>query len=129
VLGVSQALDPLTLELTAGATFFTDNTNFFGGDTRSQDPLYSIQGHAIYSFDSGIWACVDATFFTGDRSAINGEPSKDLQRNWRLGASLAFRLSTRQSFKLYASSGVAAPTGNNYNLIGIAFQYRWGGGL
>jgi hypothetical protein len=38
-------------------------------------------------------------------------------------------LNTRQSIKLYGSSGVAARTDYSYNLIGIAFQYRWGGSL
>jgi hypothetical protein len=36
-VGLSKALDPLTLELAAGPTFYTDNTNFYGGNTRSQD--------------------------------------------------------------------------------------------
>jgi len=31
-------------------------------------------------------------------------------------------------FKFYASSGVSARTGNNYDLVGVAWQYRWGGG-
>jgi hypothetical protein len=35
----------------------------------------------------------------------------------------------RNSVKLYASSGVSSRTGNSYDLIGIAWQYRWGGGL
>jgi hypothetical protein len=33
------------------------------------------------------------------------------------------------SIKFYASKGVAARTGDNYDLIGAAWQYRWGGGL
>jgi hypothetical protein len=33
------------------------------------------------------------------------------------------------SIKVYASSGVSSRTGNSYDLIGIAWQYRWGGGL
>ena len=53
----------------------------------------------------------------------------DLQRNWRLGTSLSLPLDIRNSIKLYASSGVAARTGNNFDLLGIAWQYRWGGGL
>jgi hypothetical protein len=36
---------------------------------------------------------------------------------------------SRNSVKLYASSGVAARTGNNLDLLGIAWQHRWGGGL
>jgi hypothetical protein len=31
--------------------------------------------------------------------------------------------------KFYASSGVSARTGNNFDLLGIAWQYRWGGGI
>ena len=38
-------------------------------------------------------------------------------------------LDARNSVKLYASRGVAARTGNNFDLIGVAWQYRWGGGL
>ena len=128
-VGISKALGPLTLELAAAAILFTDNNDFFGGNTRSQDPLYLMQGHVIYSFRSGIWASLDATYLTGGRSTISGEKSNDLQQNWRVGGTLAFPVDARNSIKLYASSGVSARTGNNYDLIGIAWQYRWGGGL
>jgi hypothetical protein len=33
------------------------------------------------------------------------------------------------SIKLYASTGVVARTGADFDLVGIAWQYRWGGGL
>lgn len=128
-LGISKALGPWTLELQAAATFFTDNNDFFGGNTRSQEPIYSFQGHTIYAFDSGIWASLDATYFAGGRTSINGMENADLQQNWRLGATLAFPVDTLNSIKLYGSSGVSARTGNSYDLIGIAWQYRWGAGL
>ncbi len=128
-VGISKALGPWTLEVAAAATLYTDNNDFFGGNTRSQDPLYSFQGHAIYSFRSGIWASLDVTYFTGGRTTINGTRNDDLQENWRVGGTLAFPVSARNSIKLYASSGVSSRTGNDYDLIGIAWQYRWGGGL
>ena len=128
-LGISKTLGPWTLELGAAATLFTDNKDFFGGNTRSQEPLYSTQGHVIYGFPSGIWASLDATYFTGGRTEINGTPNDDRQGNWRLGATLALPVDIHNSVKLYASSGVSARTGNNYDLIGVAWQYRWGGGL
>ncbi len=128
-VGVSKASGPWTLEVTAAATLFTDNTDFYGGSTRSQDPIYSFQGHAIYSFRSGIWGSFDATYFTGGRTTIDGTLGNDLQQNWRLGATLAFPVDIHNSVKLYASSGVSARTGNNFDLFGIAWQYRWGGGL
>ncbi len=128
-LGVSKALGRWTLELSTAATLYTDNTDFYGGNTRSQDPVFSTQGHAIYGFRSGVWVSLDATYFVGGRTTLNGELKDNLQQNWRLGGTLAVPLDRRNSFKLYANSGVSARTGNNYDLIGIAWQYRWGGGL
>jgi hypothetical protein len=128
-LGVSQALGPVTLELTGSATFFTDNTNFFNGNTRSQDPLYSFQGHAIFDLPYGIWASLDATYFTGGSTSINGVANDDRQSNWRFGGTASFPLGRRYSVKIYGSHGAYARTGNNFELVGIALQYRWGGGL
>lgn len=128
-IGASQRFGPLTLEATAAATFYTNNTDFLGGRTRSQDPIYSFQGHAIVSFGSGIWGSVDATYFTGGQTTVDGDENDDRLRNWRMGATLSFPLSSRYSIRLYGSRGVAARTRNNYDLFGIALQYRWGGGL
>ena len=128
-IGLSKAIGQWTLELTGAATLYTDNQDFYGGNTRSQDPLYSIQAHAIYNFPSGIWGSIDATYFAGGRSTLNGVLDNDLQQNWRGGGTLAFPVDVRNSVKFYASRGVSARTGNNYDLVGIAWQYRWGGGL
>ncbi len=128
-IGISKAFGPLTLEAAAAVTVFTDNQNFFNGNTRSQEPLYSVQTHAIYGFRSGIWASLDATYFEGGRTEVNGTPDDNRQGNWRIGGTLAFPIDLKFSVKLYASSGVSARTGNNYDLLGVALQYRWGGGL
>ena len=128
-VGASKTVGPWTLEVTAAAVLFTVNDDFYGGSTRSQDPIYALQGHAIYSFRSGIWGSLDATYYSGGRTTIDGTLNRDLQQNWRIGATLSFPVDRNNSVKAYASSGVSARTGNNYDLLGIAWQYRWGGGL
>lgn len=128
-LGLSKAIGPWTLEVSAAATLFTDNDDFFGGNRRSVDPLYSVQGHLIYGFRSGVWGSLDVNYFMGGRSTLNDVRNDDRQENWRLGGTLSFPVDVRRSVKLYASSGVSARTGNNFDLFGIAWQYRWGGGL
>lgn len=128
-LGLSKTVGPWTLEVAAAVTLYTDNEDFFGGSTRAQDPIYSLQGHAIYSFRGGIWGSLDATYFSGGRTTLGGTQGNDLQQNWRLGGTLAFPVDLHNSIKLYASSGVSARTGNNFDLLGIAWQHRWGGGL
>jgi hypothetical protein len=128
-VGISHALGRWTLEGSAGVTFYTKNHDFFGGQTREQDPIYSLQGHLIYNFPRGIWAALNATYYTGGRTTIGGVEGNDLQKNWRFGATLALPLSLHHSVKLYASTGVSTRTGDEFNLVGIAWQYRWGGGL
>jgi hypothetical protein len=128
-LGVSKALGRWTLEGAAAVTLYTDNERFYPDRVRSQEPLYSLQAHAIYSFGSGVWGSLDGTYFTGGRTTVDGSLNQDLQQNWRVGATLAFPVGTRNSIKLYGSSGVSARTGNDFDLVGIAWQYRWGGGL
>lgn len=128
-IGVSQTFGRWTLEMEGAATFYTPNHHFFGGGTRSQQPLFSAQVHAVHSFRSGVWASLDGTFFTGGRTTFNGTVNNDLQRNWRAGATLAVPVDRRFSIKFYASTGVSARTGNNFDLVGAAVQYRWGAGL
>ncbi|MHC1727258.1 MAG: transporter [Syntrophobacteraceae bacterium] len=128
-MGLSKAVGPWTFEATAAASLYTDNDDFFGGNTRSQNPVYSMQGHVIRSLRSGIWASLDATYFTGGTTTTGGQQDDNFQENLRLGGTLALPINTRNSIKIYASSGVWARTGNNFDLVGIAWQYRWGGGL
>ena len=128
-VGLSKALGHWTLETRTAVTFFTTDNNFFNGMTRSQKPLYQLQGHVIYSFSHGIWASVDATYYTGDRSDTDDRLNRDLEQNWRFGGTLAMPISRYNSIKFYTSQGVSARTDNNFLLFGIALQHRWGGGL
>ena len=71
----------------------------------------------------------NGTYYAGGRTTLDGVRGADLQQNSRLGATLALPIDVRNSVKFYASGGVHARTKNNYNLLGIAWQHRWGGGL
>lgn len=128
-LGISKALGNWILEASAAASFYTDNNDFFNGQAREQDAIYSTQFHVTYSFPRHIWAAVSATYYTGGRTTIDGVTNNDLQQNWRTGFTLALPVTRKHSIKLFGSSGVSTRTGNNYDALGIAWQYRWGGGL
>jgi hypothetical protein len=127
-LGVSKAWGNFTLELSTGVIFFTDNYEY-NGKTLEQDPLSSTQLHAIYNFGRGVWASVSGNYDYGGRSTINIVKNDDLQSNWRAGATFAMPVNRNNSIKLYANTGVSTRSGKDYDLIGIAWQYRWGSGL
>ena len=128
-LGISKTLGHLQLEFTAGATFYTVNNEFYQGKTRLQDPIGSLQGHVNYTFRHGIWAAVDGTYYWGGSSTLDGVKGNDLQKNTRLGCTLAIPVNLHQSLKLYFSMGVSTRTGSDFDLIGVVWQYKWGGGI
>ncbi|HEU5180431.1 MAG TPA: transporter [Candidatus Polarisedimenticolia bacterium] len=125
--GVSKALGPWILEGIGAATLFTDNDDFFGGQHRSQDPIYSAQGHVVFRFPKGAWTSFDATYYTGGRTTLDGVESDDQLSNWRYGLTVALRVNRRNSIKLYASDGVWTRVGEDFRLYGAAWQLNWGG--
>jgi hypothetical protein len=127
-LGISKAWGSWTVELMPSVTFYTDNTDFNRGKTFEQAPLYALQGHLIYAFQSGIWMGLNGTYFTGERTTVDGVKSDNLQRNTRAGLTLALPVDRYNSVKLYASTGTSTRTGSDFDAVGVAWQYRWGGG-
>jgi hypothetical protein len=128
-LGLSKAFDVWTAELNAGATFYTRNDDYIQGNVREQDPLYSAQLHLTRQFGRGIWGAISTTWYEGGRTALNGVPRDDRLSASRIGLTFAFPLVRQQSLKLYASSGVRARTGTDFDTVGVAWQYLWGGGM
>jgi hypothetical protein len=129
-IGISKAWGPVTLELSTGMMFFTDNDDYFGGKKLEQDPVSTTQLHVMYDFGRGIWVAVSGTYDYGGITTVNGVQSDDRQSNSRVGVTFAMPVINRNnSIKLYASTGTSTRTGSNFDLVGIAWQYRWGNGL
>jgi hypothetical protein len=127
-LGISKAWGPWTVELAPSVTFFSDNTDFFGGKTLAQAPIYAVQGHLIYTFQSGIWMALDGHYFAGGRTTLNGVKSDNEQAMTRAGLTVALPINRQNSLKLSASTGITTRTGSELTAVGIAWQYRWGDG-
>lgn len=125
-LGLSSPHGRWTLEAAAGAWLFGDNDRFYPGKVeRSQDPLWTAQGHVGYTFRPQLWAAIDATFYTGGRTYANGVRSATRQENSRLGATLSVPLKRGHTIKLLAARGVTARVGSRFDTYSIAYQYLW----
>jgi hypothetical protein len=128
-IGISKAWGPLVIELSTGVYFFTKNEDYFGGQTLKQDPISSSQVHVTYNLGRGVWAALSWTYDYGGRTTIDGVPSGDVYNNSRVGATLALPVNRNNSIKLFASSSLHTSVGSDFDLVGILWQYRWGGGL
>jgi hypothetical protein len=126
-VGVSKNLAHWLLEVSLADTFYEDNTNFYVGRVREQEPIMSLQGHAVYRFSSGIWLAVDGTHYDGGQTATDGISSNDLQSNTRLGLTASLPINAKQSVKLAASTGVSTRTGTDFDSFAAVWQYTWGG--
>jgi hypothetical protein len=128
--GVSKALgEDWTFEIAPSASFFSVNDDFDGGHRRAQDPVYAVQGSAIYGLRRGMWVALSGTWYTGGRTSIDDGPSRNLLRNSLLMATFGLPIDLRNSIKLYASTGLVTRIGSDTDTFGVAWQHRWGGGL
>ncbi|MDF7801769.1 transporter [Pontiellaceae bacterium B1224] len=127
-LGMSKVFGPLIVEVAGAVILYTDNDDFLG-QTMEKAPIYSVQAHLIYTFPKMVWLALDGTYYLGGETTVSGVKKNNELQNSRMGATLAFPVSRRNSLKLYASAGISTRTGSDFNIFGVAWQYRWGGGL
>lgn len=125
-IGVSHRLGLWTIEGYAGVWLFTPNDRFYPGDARrTQQPIGAVQLHASYAFRPGWWVAGNGTWYSGGETRVNGVGRGDLQRNSRIGATLALPLGRRQSLKVSVSAGAATRRGTDFRTIAAAWQWSW----
>src|SRR4029077_20516835 len=128
-IGFSKAFGTWTVELAPGVTFYTDNGDFFGGKTREVAPLYAVQSGLSYTFAPGGWAALNAGYFKGARTTVDGVESGVQQEGIRFSTTLVLPVSRYQSVKLYSISGYNAHREHDFQAFGMPRQHRWGGCL
>ena len=111
------------LEISAGAWFFEDNDEFLGV-TREQDPITALNFHLVRRFSPGFWGSVDLNYYLGGHTTVDGERKADLQRNSRLGFSIAYPFRRRHGVKLGISEGVVTESGGDFRTITLNYVYR-----
>ena len=113
-------------EASAGTWLFTDNDDYPGGSSLSQRPLYFAKGNAIYTFRRNLWASVSYGHAEGGQTAVNDLIRQDLQKNDRMGATLAVPVARSSALKVVFTTGLATRLGADFTSIGVGYQYSWG---
>jgi hypothetical protein len=113
-------------DLYGAVWLFTANTAAYPGTSRrQQDPLASVQGHLSYTLARRSWAALDATWFWGGASHVDGGPAVSRIDNKRVGAVLAMGITDRQSVKLAYSYGASTRVGEDFGTVALAYQTVW----
>jgi hypothetical protein len=121
--GLSHPAGRWTLDASAGVWLFSTNRSYYPARAvKRQDPVLTIQGHVSYALPRRSWLAVNATWFAGGETRVDGVPNPDLQRNTRLGATLSVPIVGQQSIKFSYSTGTATRRGSDLNTFNATWQ-------
>jgi len=117
----------LYLDFYTGVWLFAANPSAFptGTNTVTQDPLLSLQLHASYTIRPRFFAALDATWYDGGSTHLNGGPPSTRQDNSRIGALLSYGFSAHEAVKLSFSDGASARVGQNFTTWALVYQVLW----
>ena len=125
-IGITRRWGRWVAEAYGGVWLFATNRKFFpGANVREQRPMEAIESHLGYYLKPRLWTSVDANFWAGGRSTVNGIGNQDAQRASRLGVTTSVPLGRRQSLKFSYSRGAYVSIGGNYQTVSTAWQYSW----
>jgi hypothetical protein len=125
-IGLQHRDGPWVYEATGTAFLFGENDDFFGGRTRTQKPLFSLEASVEYDFAPGVWLSAGGAIASGGQSAINGIERNDerLDLGWLVsgGVPLTRALTFRAGYigtQNLNDFGLAAHT------ISLGLQTSW----
>jgi len=124
-IGLAHVAGKWVFDVYLGAWLFTENSDFYGGQTRVQESILSTQAHVRYVFGRGSWVALDGNFWHGGRSRVDGIANDDLQNNSRFGLTAAWQVAPRHGLRLAASRGAFTRIGGDFNSVGLSYSYNW----
>jgi len=132
-IGYSQRWGAWILDAYAAVWFFTENPEFFshnqyfaGVRSRSESPVAAFEAHLSYDVRPRLWISLDANFWSGGETSINGVANPaTYQRSSRVGVTASIPLSAHNSIKLSYNDGAFVRDGGNYRSISASWQYGW----
>ncbi len=124
-IGFVHVMGSWAIDAYIGAWLYTTNSNFYGGVSRKQDPIYSSQVHLRYLFRRGLWAALDANYWYGGEATINDVGGDDLQNNSRVGFTVSWQVWKQHNLRFAISRGAFTRIGGDFNSFGLAYGYTW----
>jgi hypothetical protein len=125
-IGVVHTRRKWSAEVTGLASIYTDNNDFWNGNSREQEPLYVAHGHLVYTFRPGLWAGASAAYGYGGESTINGVAKDDRKSDVAWALSVAYPVSKAVGVKLaYLRMATQESTGADSDTFATAVSMLW----
>ncbi len=125
-VGVSHIRGKWTAELTADAAFFTENDEFFDGNTLEQDPLFIIRANFIHTFRPGFWASAGIGYDYGGENSVNGIDSDNRMQEIGWAFALAYPINRRAGISVkYIGTRTQESTGLDTDTVTAGVSFAW----
>ncbi len=121
-IGSMYVLNPKwLLEFEVGAWFFDDNDDFLGR-TKEQNDIYAAEIHLVRRFTPGFWASLDVNGYKGGRSKVDGVRLNDLQRDSKVGLTLAFPVAGSHALKMSYTHGSVNDSDESFDVYLVSYS-------
>lgn len=115
-----------TLELLPAVWLYGDNTDYQGGMTLATDPMFAIEGHLTRDFTESAWGSLDAAWFQGGKSEVDGLQGEAVDN---VGVGLTFGVQVNDNLSVSMSYFSTIDDGGDGDLRGdefrLMFTYGW----
>jgi hypothetical protein len=123
--GFSKNFDKWIVEAYFSVLFFTKNSDFFGGRTLKQGPVYAFKLHGIRKLKNRSWFALSAGYLYGATSKVNDVRAEFHLSTMRIGLTYAIPVAKAHTLRLTAGMSIAFEEGADFNALAISYQYRW----
>jgi hypothetical protein len=114
-----------TLEFLPAVWFFGTNDDYVGQKLET-DPMFQLDAHLTRDFTEHFWGSLDAAWYSGGESSINGVPGEKLN-NVGFGFTLGYNINDNLNLTLGYKSTVndSAPDDLRMDAFMVTFVYGW----
>ncbi len=125
-LGIIHTRGKWTTEVTGEVAFYTDNDEFFNGNTLEQKPLYIIHSHLIYTFSPGLWVGASVGYDYGGENSINGVDKDNTTQEIGWAFSFGYPINRHSGLKLaYIGTRTQESTGFDSDMLTASLSFLW----
>ncbi len=124
-VGLEQPMGKWFADVSAGRWVFGENTGYIGGQMLHQAPLDIFQFHTGYTFRQNQWLALDANYYSGGATSVNGTRAIDSLANSRYGLTFSQPVGSSLSAKASWSRWLSGRFGQRYSTVAVALQYLW----
>jgi hypothetical protein len=114
-----------TLEFLPAVWLFGTNDNYVG-QTLKTDPMFQLDAHLTRDFTETFWGSIDAAYYSGGKSSINGVEGKKLD-NFGFGLTFGYQINENLNLTFGYKSTVndTAPTDLRMDSFMITLVFGW----